>query len=1464
MSNKLLDWQVGEVAADKFQMFTLWAVHIGFCNNAADFLRHFDKPELFERSVNDLLVAGFLDLHGRRLQVTNRGLTALGAMVAADSQEAEAAVNRVSIAESNAVMETEQRLSAILELQLALNYLKLCADHDNPVGGGVPVDIVAMPDFIVDVDGYAVAELNKRHTSNRFASAEVGSRAGRVLSVLAHLRDLDDEGFRLHYITKTGAVGRQVLEQRLNTDLRAKHLEPLTFPLLLPVKETRFAVLGRNKSDERPSRQVAVNADPLTIDDLRFHFYDPIKTIANAAAVYFGTDSSEQFTKLLSLAVLGNIEGAELPLNERHVFVDLSTIHNENGQPGTGLSTLTDEGRDAYSRAITALIDARNKGKSRTRLTIIVMSNERQSRDLWQELLLQRGWDTLLAYDEETMRLIDNGEIRHASAVRYNQRPGGRDAFVAGFLLHRAMAAAWKRVPAIERMRFFATSKPNQTEEGKLQETEAHQANNEEPTDWEDEWCAGLFPNPYSKSVSEPWPISKAVEIGAALATLWFWCEDRDQIPDKRQLLFANLSNEEQEKWDEVATEHRSHLRDSMKILKQAAEDGMPGPNPLAFCCTATLLVRSWINGQMDDDLQTDLKNGLFRLAVESDLTMSPPTMWRKAGNTRTRPLRLNSARTVQCQFVLDLLRRMSLEPEQWKEAPTDELQSGRACLFDLDGTLILSSNLRNTCLKRAFLEMLREDKLFEPEDTADAFPAIPRNYRKGIDIQKEWEAPDVPTLLERCVKLFGLAVYKRSGGWMDLLESYAFQNSSHAVIDFRQVWNHPLSYVAFVKMLEVCLSNLGHNELLFSQKTPANVLVRASCDDCYHDLMKLLADPKTSPTQKLIGGGDIQVFHREVVIWETQCRRAFRAAETAYWMVDFEAIPHIKQLLRTLRDVLSARVYVATEGHHDTQLEKLRTVGLDTFFPEACTLSTGAAATPTDHERLIVEEITERVEKIKDWRKSRKRLWREVVSFPNLPALAPCPRSNDGTCIATLIYNTNVNSLATVRENLKMAAMERKNLKFYTNLWAEYEEKQDRAIFSLIFSCIMADPKNPGTCLTHFEILDLALDDQQRQARSLSFVMIGDREKKDIRPVLECWFGKLPVPDDSNSDPVTTVRLLTKDHAGESGPWQSSRELAEKNPPENPLAKYISWNPMQTLLILVHRGAWPKAQDYDALPPIMNIRLFDRNENIDFNVWSSMAWGETWEKYPHQETCRLMNRIITRCNIQGSPGAISFARALVTILRQRSRTNGTQIKHAQLAWTTIEQLLSIMASLGTPSAKLGAVAGIVSEAVRDEIDRGINWQNGHHDLVVSAMERCMIHCPVENVASIALAVAEALKQSRSNDPKYHQAWNTALAAASSLAKRVERADKAAHIISKAACSEIIGRHVGKTCKHDEIVVDLFKTLAGTVGKTLCDPPDGPTWRGVENQLSLGAKHELGIHFHEEWIKHSIASMQRT
>ena len=730
---------------------------------------------------------------------------------------------------------------------------------------------------------------------------------------------------------------------------------------------------------------------------------------------------------------------------------------------------------------------------------------------------------------------------------------------------------------------------------------------------WTSNWCQGLFPNPYVNHDLSVWPVSEAVDLGEALASLWRW--EGKTTPDKRQLIYANLNSEDRKVWRRHATASSDHVAEALRLIRHAAKhpprlstgrQATKKENPDRLFTTVTLLTKLWIEGKIDHQLAARIRESLTAL-LDVDLAILP-TLWKRKGNQRSRTLRLPCSITARNQIVLDALCCMSLLKDRWKEMGPRRNRHSRACLFDLDGTLIQSSGLRQRCLKRAFLALLFAGTEMGTGENRDVFPVVPQEL--PWTTPAEWRVPKVPVILNRCEEFYSLAIYDRHKDWSRLLGAYPYYGYGDLWKDFRQVWNHPLSYPVFVRVVESCLTARGFTCSPRPQD-PASVLVRATCDECYDKVKAMLINKEEHPTETLLGARGVAASYRDVAVWEAQFKRSFQAATTKYWEVEYEALPGTQHLLRVLRDVLSVGLYIATEGHHETQLAKLRRVGLDAFFPECCTLSTGAASTPTNHVQNISEEIGVRLKDIESLENQLKGM-------------------------LAIGGNEQHPEVDKVKDHIQHKREEVTHVQSYRQLWVAYAEKELCAIYSLIVSCIMANPDNPLSHLVNIRDLELVLEGYGRIARSLSFAMIGDRESKDIQPLLQCW-NESPLVDTTRDDPVTTIRLLTRDHQEESLCWLQAEELnAKSEPNKKPLARFVAWNLSQVVSLLAASENWPRPQGSDTLPPIMRKGLLITPSGmVDGTTWSMMAWGEATGK----PTFALMNRILTRCSIQGRVG---------------------------------------------------------------------------------------------------------------------------------------------------------------------------------------------------------------------------------
>src|SRR4051812_32817205 len=104
-----------------------------------------------------------------------------------------------------------------------LEYMTLCADptlfdhpsltRRGPVPSGVPMGIVIMPDFVVDV---VVDGIRGQHATRRGQRQpmEVGGRSGRLTRVLQECDGQRNAWYLVKYVAKAGDVGRVVLDRQ--------------------------------------------------------------------------------------------------------------------------------------------------------------------------------------------------------------------------------------------------------------------------------------------------------------------------------------------------------------------------------------------------------------------------------------------------------------------------------------------------------------------------------------------------------------------------------------------------------------------------------------------------------------------------------------------------------------------------------------------------------------------------------------------------------------------------------------------------------------------------------------------------------------------------------------------------------------------------------------------------------------------------------------------------------------------------------------------------------------------------------------------------------------------------------------------------------------------------------------------------------------------------------------------------
>jgi hypothetical protein len=1097
----------------------------------------------------------------------------------------------------------------VFKVLATAEYLRLCADHTDPTGDGVPLEIVVLPDFVVDVDGAAIELLNSSgQPGGRLAAAEIGSRAGRVLAILAHLRDRDDDQLRLHFITKTGNLGRAVLHERLHRNLERSGLEPLAFSYVAPSRHTRVAVLGRSNYST-VERQIVKSTDDnlLKVDDLLRHIGKPGQIIRQASAVYFATDTLRQFEELVHVAVLG-LEPQATPgpvvtrskkdVGFRMVFIDLASI--QAGEEGD----VQRKAAVVLQRTVAKLRRRAEEGDDlarRTLVTVIVRSGSviatpAELRSFHQNLGLREGVDLVIGlpsaapgWPANDVHASEGNGIEHEEIRIERDRPDAREAFIAGVILYRAVASAWSAIPRRDRLKY-------------------------QDLKVERDWTGNLFPDPYSttaaywKSVDDElkrmageWPVSQALRFGVALARVW-QAEPSSAAPDRRALFAANL-----DAGDNVdRSVGRNDLLSWYKRLARAERDvaNNQGERHAEFTASVAEFV----------------KRG-------SELLYHPKD-W--SGN-RAQVVRIASRDTLQTLLALRFLRNVARS----NSAFVPLFRGHYAYLTDLDGTLLQSSALRSQCLHGAMLELLSCRSGAGELD--EIFPILPDRANLCTD---EGACPAVSTLpvgnpllkiLDRCDALYDCYIYRQSEFWEKIFDAYPYDGDRANPKDFRQVWGHRLSWAAYLWVL------LRLNRQTAIPDCPAQILLPALETVPVKDLLELDAAARKKRCKEelkswLADDEQRQQFFKQAANIETKFRRYIAETVRRSWAVRYEPFRTTAESLRTLRDVFGVRTYVATEGHHETQLRKITALGLDRRFPEMTVMSTEAAASTHEDLRNIQDEILKFGGMLKAY-----------------DLLYPHPG--------------NV-SAGQVEDNLHQWREAMESLRIYERQWEPLKKKELGTMYALAVASVLVEPNVPFVALTDLWHLVERMVAAPKDIVETRFAMVGDRERKDIKPVIErCR---------SDVERITTVRLLSADHKDEDLYWGDEAGT--------PQAHYVAWTPSQALLCLAQERNWTgRPLSYSSTPAFLPDYLFDQPKegkegSINEEILKALIWRPEKADAALARALSLIVFLILRNTIrQADSGSCSFIDAVMKRLARCREANDIS------SWKTYFFLLSVI-----------------------------------------------------------------------------------------------------------------------------------------------------------------------------------------
>lgn len=168
---------------------------------------------------------------------------------------------------------------------------KITSTRSVPTGQGMRVDITLLPDILLDIRRY-----NVNPNVPGATVCAIGGRAARTAVALLHLVDDNDGLFDVHLLTKTGNLGKLLLENEFYDSERKETYKRLRLGGVRPHdREPRFAVWkSPNELDEttKPEESSELGEADLTVSML--------ETLCRSRAVYFASITTPNFKPLFT------------------------------------------------------------------------------------------------------------------------------------------------------------------------------------------------------------------------------------------------------------------------------------------------------------------------------------------------------------------------------------------------------------------------------------------------------------------------------------------------------------------------------------------------------------------------------------------------------------------------------------------------------------------------------------------------------------------------------------------------------------------------------------------------------------------------------------------------------------------------------------------------------------------------------------------------------------------------------------------------------------------------------------------------------------------------------------------------------------------------------------------------------------------------------------------------------------
>ena len=920
-----------------------------------------------------------------------------------------------------------------------LEYMTLCgnpmlfqqqppsAPQPYPVPNGVPMGLVCLPDFVVDVPVNEIKNVTARKP-RQLEPLDVGGRAGRLAWVLHNFGGQQNGWYTVKYVAKAGDVGRVVLKRRFTRPSGPTPFESTSLRYIVAAEEDRNWLHVYGDGLARPVESSHEGLE-VTWDDVdKSPHYSLIDLLADARYVVISSKYAPHAISALALIAEGlerltqKLGGAidssdRIPIG---ILLDLSALANQ-GHAHSVIESFSKLKKQRFAFAIesTVLCDRQPEfGKVRFDHVLVRESNGVRSENYFQRV------------------------------PKIDGRPVVREAFTAGYVLASSCDLGWKLLRR-----------------------------------WHG-YCPGMRPIAGQPHQSVP----AEEEMGPPHEGSLFSCgllpslsqDERDAIGPAERLLFAATLARHAESMPSMPLNYRNLLR-AMSSKSRAGFNDVE-KREIEFATISNSDFRAKIEAlEASSTSLIDLCVPRFKdknAATTVSLHVPPSQL---------------QALISSCQ-----LRDARQEMEAGKRS-ADKIE--KAVMFDLDATLLDSGGMLRACWfngLRAFFKEL-------------SIPVTTDDIHTYIDIYKTY-------------------VYDNHEVFRNILSDLPDIPPEWQPCDFRQIWNHRYAWAELLRILDVkpdpqkkshWADRRWDDELKMHRE---HIAVKNQTKNCECTICLKLPDwldKKLEPSQipEKIPIADRREFALPLRDQLIRFKFAVQAGRKAFWEVDYPCFSQARSCIKMVRAVPGCQVYVVTEGHEDTQLQKLKCAGLSDLFPRNRVLSTGAAS--------AAEQSANDLAKLLQSDKHTK----EELDIAYSTVGEEAKNSLDPV-------------LATLKANID-------SISFLKDLLAVLYEKRHKRFYSAVIDAIRRKPESPAQLLLNFVGRgDLTLREESGGGSAMKFFMVGDRYDNDCRPLLELGLSS------NNEVGIGTCRLLSGKRAKNDCPPKPKpdpKDPTRQSPPPPP-----------------------------------------------------------------------------------------------------------------------------------------------------------------------------------------------------------------------------------------------------------------------------------------------------------------------